>query len=562
MRKLTKRDGIFFACIMVFVMIISPVAASAEDVIYEDAVSYQEDIYGENTYQEEVYDESINWAESYTDGIVQEDVYVEGETIIYEEPMTQLETIELPTEETPAHFDLTEQNNIDGRLKLSEIKPRFRLSKNGKNVIIIMIDRAVGAFLPFIFNEQPEIRRQFEGFTYYPNTISFGKHTNFAIPAIYGGYEYTPKAMNERSGESLKDKHNEALLVMPTLFSNNGFEVTVTDPAYGNYLWESDLSIYEGMKNVTALKTIARFASSASEMTGYYKIREGNNSRAKEEPQFVHYDMIKATKTALGMALLNARNRGLLSEEWALTNEDLFDNYTALQALPNMTELTDDPKDTFLFFENETPHAASLTRWDSYTPGAVHFNSIYSRQSGYQLDGRVLELDNDYRINAYMDNVAAYSRLGDWFDELRRCGVWNNSRIIVVSDHGTADSYGQLDELYINESIDGQAYNPILLVKDFYSTNYEVSEEFMTNADVISIACEDLIDDPKNPFTGNPINSDKKRTEKQLITTSYHYQPNNDHPTGMVFDTTDGQWWSVHDDIYDKSNWEFESYGY
>ena len=41
--------------------------------------------------------------------------------------------------------------------------------------------------------------------------------------------------MNRRNTELLETKQNEALKVMPVLFEQNGFDVTVYNPTYGNY---------------------------------------------------------------------------------------------------------------------------------------------------------------------------------------------------------------------------------------------------------------------------------------------------------------------------------------
>ena len=43
------------------------------------------------------------------------------------------------------------------------------------------------------------------------------EQTRFNI--LYGGYDYIPSRMNQRDTESLADKHNEAIKVLPTLFS-------------------------------------------------------------------------------------------------------------------------------------------------------------------------------------------------------------------------------------------------------------------------------------------------------------------------------------------------------
>ena len=75
----------------------------------------------------------------------------------------------------------------------------FNLSRKGQNVVVIMLDMGISGYVPYIMEERPELKEKFSGFVYYPNTISFGMHTNFGAPALYGGYEYSPAAMNRTS---------------------------------------------------------------------------------------------------------------------------------------------------------------------------------------------------------------------------------------------------------------------------------------------------------------------------------------------------------------------------
>ena len=127
------------------------------------------------------------------------------------------------------------------------------LSRDGKNVIVFMLDRAVSGFVPQILEEKPELKEQLDGFTYYPNTVSFGCTTNFSAPSLFGGYEYTPRALDARSDEPLADKHNEAMQVLPALFDENDYEVTVVDPPYaGSYKWVPDVSLYDRYDHVNA----------------------------------------------------------------------------------------------------------------------------------------------------------------------------------------------------------------------------------------------------------------------------------------------------------------------
>ncbi|HKM07259.1 MAG TPA: hypothetical protein VJ869_09725, partial [Sphaerochaeta sp.] len=46
-------------------------------------------------------------------------------------------------------------------------------------------------------------------------------------PALMGGYEYSPEETNKRPDQSLASKHNESMLLLPRLFYEAGYEVTV-----------------------------------------------------------------------------------------------------------------------------------------------------------------------------------------------------------------------------------------------------------------------------------------------------------------------------------------------
>ena len=80
---------------------------------------------------------------------------------------------------------VTIKDSVDEiELSSSDRVPTIQLSKTGKNVVVIMLDRAVNGYIPYFFSERPELEKQFAGFTYYDNTISFGEKTNFGAPAL------------------------------------------------------------------------------------------------------------------------------------------------------------------------------------------------------------------------------------------------------------------------------------------------------------------------------------------------------------------------------------------
>ena len=74
----------------------------------------------------------------------------------------------------------------------------------------------------------------------------------------------------------------------------------------------------------------------------------------------------------------------------------------------------------------------------------------------------------------------------------------------------------------------------------------------MTNADVPTMAFEDLIDNPVNPSTGEVISNDEKTAHDQYVLASKEHDVTVNH--GNVF--LPGMWYSVKDNIWDLSNWK------
>ena len=92
-----------------------------------------------------------------------------------------------------------------------------------------------------------------------------------------------------------------------------------------------------------------------------------------------------------------------------------------------------------------------------------------------------------------------------------------------------------------------------LLVKDFYATTYSVSNEFMTNADVPTLALDGLLESPVNPFTGNPITNNAKSKGNLLITTAEEFDQ---HPENTL-DMGNNVWYTITgDNLFIKENWE------
>ncbi len=442
--------------------------------------------------------------------------------------------------------------------------PQFTLSKTGKNVIVISLDRAMGTYIPYIMNEFPEIREQFDGFTHYSNTISFGGHTNFGAPPMLGGYEYTPVEMNKRADEKLSKKHNEALLVLPTLFSQHGYEVTVCDSPYTNYEWYTDTTLFENIPNTKAYRTEGYFADEdirdsfiAGNMRNFFCF-----SAMKSLPVFAQPYLYSDGSYLMSAAEESSVPTGSTQVVTGLStasgyNVNFMNSYAAIDNMDTMTKVTSENKNTFLVLNNNMTHEPMMLQCPNYEISPVVDNTEFDAENSdrFILDGKELRVTGTTTMMHYQINTLALKKLGEWFDYLRENDVYDNTKIIITSDHAfPMKNFEDLVHSQTNDHKDISLYVPMLLVKDFDSHGYSTSEEFMTNADVPTLATDGVIDNPVNPFTNKPINSDEKTAHPQFVSTSYKFDVSENNGTTFL----PGMWAQIDGgNLWDKNSWTF-----
>ena len=119
---------------------------------------------------------------------------------------------------------------------------------------------------------------------------------------MFGGYDYTPLEMNKRDSEPLVKKHNEALLLVPTLFKENGYEVTVTDSSWANYQWVPDLSIYDGT-GINAYRTITEYTDLW--LDEHQDLAGSNVKETLMQRNFIWYSLLKTMPTVFRDTIYN-----------------------------------------------------------------------------------------------------------------------------------------------------------------------------------------------------------------------------------------------------------------
>ncbi|MBO5550867.1 MAG: sulfatase-like hydrolase/transferase, partial [Lachnospiraceae bacterium] len=420
------------------------------------------------------------------------------------------------------------------------------LSSGGKNVVVIMLDRGISGYIPFIINEKPELKEQFDGFTYYPNTISFGTSTNFGAPALFGGYEYSVDEINKRKDESLVSKHNEALKVMPVIFSSHGFKTTVGNMPWVNYTYVTDFSIYEDYPDIRTVDINGNVNRTDHSLN--YPEQEKTRRR-----DFFMYSVFKIMPLAFQGEVYNRGDYRAAEMPPFFSSQKFLNAYNVLSEFPGLTEVMNNDENTFFVIDNDTAHEPCELQLPEYEPVPAPDNEGLETESRTDGEGNVLEMDEQYH---YHTNMAAMLLLGKWLDLLKEKGVYDNTRIVIAADHG--EGLGQFDYFMYDEDTDMEYVNPLLMYKDFGARGFSISDDFMTNADTPTLAMQGLIDNPVNPFTGKVIDNKEKTAHNQLVSMSLNWDilKNN----GNVFDTSDAEWFEVHDDIFNKNNWKVIEY--
>lgn len=429
------------------------------------------------------------------------------------------------------NINKTYTNLEEPKLKTS-IEPIYHLSKDKKNVIVIMQDRCFMPYISEIFENFPDIKETFEGFTFYPNTTSFGHLTMVGSPGIFGGYDYTPFEINKRTDQTLQEKHNQALLTMPILFNKIGFDVTVSNLPYENYLEAPVSQMYDNYPFVRHINTHGVY----SDLWYSEKNIEHKKHTAIEiKRNMFWFGLFKIVPPVLRKIVYHDSYWN--SMEYSLSQTERFiNNYTPVYYFNDLTDFTNE-KSSFILIDNEMVHDPIKLEPPLYLPENSLKNEKKSDQPSDEAKTTMISLFKNYsRFLTY----------------LKENNVYDNTRIIIVSDHGMEVESNLFNEHDIG-GLKKEQVIATLLVKDFNDKgNLKVDDSFMTNADTPSIALENLIANPKNPFTGNNLKVNDKAKYTKITMGDAESTLNRRH---TQFKINDNQWSYVKDNIYIDSNW-------
>jgi len=396
-------------------------------------------------------------------------------------------------------YSKKEQNLSPEQLE-EKLKKAYSFSKES-NTIVIMMDMFQGNILSDVIQKKPNIKNGLQGFVHYENTISYGSGTWISIGALIGGDEFhitNYRKYKNKSKSFIESSYSNTL----NLAEKYNHSYALYNPQYV----ECDF-----FKNQICLDTSDVKIHKNQDVN---KIQKRKNDR---ESQLIETSIL-FSKISFVFSIPNHL------KSFVATRIDYFQNlgnyfsnlsyYSQLKNMHTFANANSDKK-TFKFFQNGITHR----RW------SLNDECKITTNSSKHYDG------------AFNSSYCSMKELISFFDKLKDLKIFNNTKIIIVSDHGAYGISSKSNKAFINQS------NALLLVKDFNSIdNFSVSNKFLTNSDTYGLIKSGISQNKNTEL--DMIKNYKKRSLLYISKVNPQYS----------YDISKA--YIVKDNLFDKNNWK------
>jgi membrane protein insertase Oxa1/YidC/SpoIIIJ len=290
-----------------------------------------------------------------------------------------------------------------------------RFSRTGKNVVFIIADMFNGNYMGRALDDRPEYKDLLDGFIWYPNAVSVSSVTATSLPGIYSGWDFAPRRLNEMAGTGRQKLRQAAERFFGEL-ARKGYEIAAVDPE------DIDLETLNSMvggEGVTMLHSAAfvRYWNSRNDF------RSGDLT---DNPKNALLSML----TLFRSAPFSLKARIYDNGSWILFRKSYQFQYIARKIAR-----------TYAYLD-------LLPQLSSIKTGGNTFKLIHTQFThepfGVTAEGAIISDEfPDPRTKSFIDGTSAYYTarqfvefLSRWIDWMKREGVYDNTFIIVISDHG------------------------------------------------------------------------------------------------------------------------------
>jgi YidC/Oxa1 family membrane protein insertase len=362
--------------------------------------------------------------------------------------------------------------------KVFDHSSTISFSRTKENIVYLLTDMFHGWYMNRIINENPELKDVFEGFVWYPNTISVSYTTAGSIPALLTGYENTIDKLNQDKERTFEDKMTDisfdfynkiksknyrfiSTKIIYSKIDNNLFDTYIPSWSENWDQWNSELNI------------------GISKEVGFTILWE--NAAFYTAPLFIKPIIYNKGKWFHGEVTTNE-------------NTNAAKPYNFLRLLPYISHNNSDEAN-FMFFYSLASHHP----WDIVDEQGILHN-----------------FDTPYENNKWV-----ILTLAKWIKWMKENKVYDNTKIIIFSDHGphwvnySREIAGNMPvkhdaDLNIPEKRYMGMY-PLLLTKDFNRKGrLRTDNRFMSNVDAYYFAFNE-----ENPIKMNP--SDERELPFSIV---------------------------------------------
>ncbi len=344
----------------------------------------------------------------------------------------------------------------------------FGFSRTDKNVVVLMFDMFTGGHVRQILDEEPALKRDLDGFVWYPDTMSTGAATLLSIGSILGGEHYSPPNVNARNSASLKEELHKGFAVLPNTFIPRGYDVSFADV---DELAPSEFST--ACPRVSDMLILGK--SFVTAYTPYWRKRMGLSSPLPENqaPFLSSVGLFYASPWFLRQFIY-------YDGSWMNTQTVVHNPSEGPMALMNLLpdiSVADRTTPTLKYIASQVAHYPWRLDRETCMPLATN-------ERTRQEDGAIVQ-----HVDAERCALRAVAR---WVQWMKKAGIYDSTQIILASDHDGNDN--ALGSEYNDMRKRGVPWKPhaLLMVKFMGARGpLRIDDSLMSSADVVSLICRD-----------------------------------------------------------------------
>ena len=385
----------------------------------------------------------------------------------------------------------------------AQVTQMLSFSKTEQNIVVLMLDSFTGGHIKQILERDPSLASKLDGFTWYSETMTSGSGTIIGLPGILGGENLAGhNLINANRTETLEETINKEWASFFNQLLHKNFEISFMDR---NWLKTEILKKY--------LNGNVNLITSRHLWEGFSDIwMTRNNFELKTSPVsyfrfFYTYGLFKITPLSLQRRLYKGgRWRDSVRPQYN-NQKTALQHYAELDSLSEYSQVIDSNKNHFKFIQSEVTHFPwSL---DGYC------RPVASRGTA----------ENDHRgINVphLQTEYCAIKSISDWIKWLKKFDIYDNTMLVIVSDHGYSDSEQVFNTW--NKTPPNVVLHSLLLFKPFNSHGtLRFSNDLTMNFDVKNMLLQNLGKNKPSPW------KETQRVRKYATVSSWqrsHHMPN------------------------------------